>query len=109
MVRNALKNYEVAYPAPAPIVRPKGKNILLALFDPTPPDAVITSSLCILMFLILTSSQFHPWYLLWLFPFVVSLRDRNLMLVFFLMFVVLTPMAYGTYEFDYLIYGHPAP
>jgi len=109
MVRNSLKNYDDSYPTPAPLARPKGKNILIALFDPIPPDAVITSSLCILMLLILTSSQFHPWYLLWLFPLVVSIRDRNLMLVFFFMFVILTPMAYGTYEFNYLIYGHLAP
>lgn len=35
-------------------------------------------STCVLMVLILTSAQFHPWYITWILPFLLTSGDSNL-------------------------------
>jgi hypothetical protein len=78
------------------------RGLFAKMFDPINSDTLILSSLFILLLLLLTASQIHPWYFLWLFPFIIGVRDRYLLFWLFVYFTIFPLMFYWFQEFEHL-------
>lgn len=63
-------------------------------------------SFAVMTFLLFFSNQFHPWYLLWLLPFLLLSEDRELMVIFLPMIVIIPSIFYSARDFP-PIYGIP--
>lgn len=85
------------------------KPFIQRLFDPINSQTLLLSSLFILTLLIFSQAQIHPWYFLWLFPFIVGIGDRTLMRTFFFIFAIVPQMFYAHFEFYELMSNSPRP
>lgn len=101
--KHAIKHArDRVFARPASLPTEDDRGLIVKMFDPIDSDTLILSSLFILLLLLLTASQIHPWYFLWLFPFIIGIRDRYLMYWFFVYFTVFILMFYRFQEFGHL-------
>ena len=96
-----------AFAGPTSLATEDNRGLFAKMFDPIDANTLILSSLFILMLLVLTASQIHPWYFLWFFPFIVGVRDRYLLFWLFVYFTVFPVMFYWYQEFAHLWISSP--
>ena len=78
--RHAMKHAKkTAFATRDTVLAPDLRSWFAKRLDPINSQTFLLSGLFILLLLIFTASQIHPWYFLWLFPFILGVRDRHLM------------------------------
>lgn len=72
----------------------------------TPKDNLLIQSSFAILLLILGSAQTHAWYLLWILPFVLLIRTKDLKWFFLILLLVIHPIEYlaHPYWFSGLMY-----